>query len=92
MVCDFSALRAPLPNFSRQARFDSAPCQLTALEAGLVPFVAAGYAFLSGVDGLLALGAFGVFDRLERHLDLVDLKKCQGLVGFRVRVRCPNRV
>lgn len=39
-----------------------------------MPFVAAGHALFGGVDRLLALGAFGVFDRLERHLDLVDLE------------------
>ena len=43
-----------------------------AFEAGLVPFVTASYTLFSGVDGFLALGAFGVFGRLERHLDLVD--------------------
>jgi hypothetical protein len=55
----------------------------SALEAGLVPFVAAGHALFGGVDRLLALGAFGVFDRLERHLDLVDLVGI-GVVGGEV--------
>lgn len=46
---------------------------LTALEAGLVVFVATGDALLGRVHGLLALGALGVFDGLERHGDGVCL-------------------
>ena len=40
-----------------------------ALEARLVVFVATSNALLGGVDGLFALGAFGVLHGLERHLD-----------------------
>lgn len=48
---------------------------LTALEAGLVVFVTSGDALLSGVHRLLALGAFRVFHRLERHGDGVCLSR-----------------
>lgn len=40
-----------------------------ALEARLVVFVAACNALFGRVDGLFALGAFWVFNWLERHLD-----------------------
>lgn len=40
-----------------------------ALEARLVVFVATSNALFGSVDGLLALGAFWVFNWLERHLD-----------------------
>lgn len=39
----------------------------TAHEAGPVPLAASGQHLLGGIDRLAALGALGVFDRLERH-------------------------
>lgn len=38
------------------------------LEAHLVPFQATRHPLFGGVDGLAALGALGVLNRLERHL------------------------
>lgn len=56
--------------------------RLTALEAGLVVFVSAGDALLSGVHGLLALRALRVFDGLERHGCCGVCCLCVGLFGF----------
>jgi len=46
------------------------PRILTALEAGLVEFVASGNALLGGIDRLSARGALGGFNGNERHFDL----------------------
>lgn len=66
-----SGLTAALIFIAIYIMYVSSCVLLTALEAGLVEFVASGDALFSGVHGLVALGALGVFDWLERHVDVL---------------------